>query len=359
MEKNIAVLAGDGIGPEVMDQAIRVIKKVEEKYNHSFNFIEAKIGGAAFDQFQNHCPQKTLDICKSSDAILFGSVGGPVDAQLEPKWKNCEANSLLAIRKHFGFNINIRPIKMYPELSDHSPLKQSVIGENTDIVIFRELIGDIYFGEHIQGVNDQHFRYAKDTADYDENQIKSILHAAFQAAINRNKKVTSVDKANVLATSKLWREIANEVAKDYPEIELQHLYVDNCAMQFIVNPQQFDIVVTANLFGDILSDLASVFPGSLGLIPSASLNKNNFGMYEPSGGSAPDIANKGIANPIAQILSAAMMLEYSFSLNQEADAIRTAVNKTISQGHRTSDLAQQSDIKLSTREITNKIIQNL
>ncbi|MDC0535629.1 isocitrate/isopropylmalate family dehydrogenase, partial [Francisellaceae bacterium] len=195
MKKNIAVLAGDGIGPEVMIQAIRVLKEIEKKYQHHFNFTEAKIGGAAFDEYQNHCPQETIDVCKQSDAILFGSVGGPVDAQLEPKWKNCEANSLLAIRKHFGFNINIRPVRMYSELSDHSPLKQSVIGDNTDIVIFRELIGDIYFGEHKQGTDKNGIRYAKDTADYNEEQIKSILHAAFQAAKNRDKKVTSVDKA--------------------------------------------------------------------------------------------------------------------------------------------------------------------
>ena len=246
---------------------------------------------------------------------------------------------------------------MYPALADHSPLKQRIIGNKTDIVIFRELIGDIYFGQHQLHNQTQTNRHAFDSAEYDEYQIKSILHAAFKAAHHRNKKVTSVDKANVLATSKLWREIANEVHQDYPEIELQHLYVDNCAMQLIINPQQFDVLVTANLFGDILSDLASVLPGSLGLIPSASLNNEGFGMFEPSGGSAPDIANKNIANPIAQILSAAMLLEYTFNLIDEANNIRNAVNQCIHNGNRTIDIAQQGQRILSTSEITDEIIK--
>jgi len=359
MKKNIAVLSGDGIGPEIMQETLKVLDSIAKKYNHQFIYQRAEIGGAAYEKYQEHCPKKTIEICNNSDAILFGSVGGPVDAQLENKWKNCEANSLLAIRKTFGFNINIRPVKMYPELSDHCPLKQRVIKDDTDIVIFRELIGDIYFGEHKLDKNDRVGRFASDTANYNEAQIASIMHAAFKAARNRKKKVTSVDKANVLATSKLWREIATEVHQEYPDIELQHLYVDNCAMQMIINPRQFDVIVTANLFGDILSDLASVLPGSLGLIPSASLNENNFGMFEPSGGSAPDIANQGIANPIAQILSAAMMLEYSFNLNQEADDIRNAVNQTIKEGHRTIDLAQENEKVLSTSEITNVILQNI
>lgn len=359
MDKQISVLAGDGIGPEVMEQAIRVLDKIAETYHHHFRYKHALIGGAAYEQHGHHCPSETVTICEQSDAILFGSVGGPVDAQLDEKWKNCEANSLLALRKQFAFNINIRPITMYPSLAHHSPLKEHVIGHNTDIVIFRELIGDIYFGRHTQETNDDGVRYAQDVADYDEHQIRSILQAAFQAAKHRSGKVTSVDKANVLATSKLWRQIANEVHQSFPEVTLEHLYVDNCAMQLIVNPQQFDVLVTGNLFGDILSDLASVLPGSLGLIPSASLNQEHFGMYEPSGGSAPDIAGKGIANPIAQILSVALMLEHSFGLIQEANHIRQAVAAAIDAGHRTGDITDSKTRALSTVQMTDKIIQNI
>ena len=311
MKKTIAVLAGDGIGPEVMAQALRVLKEVSTQEAITLNYVEGYIGGAAYDHYQNHFPEETKKICQQADAILFGSIGGPITEAHLPKWKGCEANSLLSLRKTFSFNANLRPAKIYAELKDICPLKASVIDAGVDILIFRELIGDIYFGEHRHFVKDGK-RYATDVAEYNEDQIASIAHKAFQAALIRSKKVTSVDKANVLSTSQLWREVVTEVAKDYPQVKLEHMLVDNCAMQLIARPTQFDVILTANLFGDILSDAASVIPGSLGLMPSASINQQGFAMYEPSGGSAPDIANQNVANPIAQILSAAMMLRYSF-----------------------------------------------
>ena len=359
MNRTIAVLPGDGIGPEVMDETLRVLDAIADKYCHTFTYHQAAIGGAAYDIYQEHCPDETIECCQSADAILFGSVGGAVSAQNEPKWHNCEANSLLTLRKLFNFNQNIRPVTMYPELGNHSPLKSRVIDGHADIVIFRELVGDIYFGEHYQGHNARQERYASDIAEYNEQQISAIAHAAFQAARQRRSHVTSVDKANVLATSRLWREIVTEISRDYPDVTVTHQYVDNCAMQLVTNPGQFDVIVTGNMFGDILSDLASVLPGSLGLIPSASINRQGFGMYEPSGGSAQDIAGEGKANPIAQILSAAMMLEYSFGMGEEARNIRSAVQQAITAGYRTTDIAESGDKPLSTAQMGKQIISYL
>ena len=295
-------------------------------------------------------------MCRQANAILFGSVGGPINEQHLPKWRGCEAKSLLSLRKAFQFNTNIRPAKVYPALQDICPLKDRIIANGIDVVIFRELLGDLYFGKH-ETTTVNGLRQAQDQALYDEQQIRAILYPAFKVAQQRKGKLHSVDKANVLDTSKLWRAVANEVAAEYPEVELEHMLVDNCAMQLITNPSQFDVIVTSNMFGDILSDAAAVLPGSLGLMPSASLNDQGFGMFEPSGGSAPDIAGQDKANPIAQILSAAMMLRYSFGLEQEATAIEQAVETALAQGARTQDIAGVKDDVLGTTLMTDRLIQ--
>ena len=356
MKKHIAVLAGDGIGPEIMECALKVLEKVATKFNHNFEFKKALVGGAAYDKYGEHLPNDTLEICKQSDAILFGSVGGPISDQMNPKWKGCEANSLLGIRKAFSFNANFRPAKVYPELSAICPLKAEIINQGVDLLIIRELIGGIYFGEH-KFYEENGKKAASDICIYTTNQIESIVRVGFEAAKKRRKKLTSVDKANVLHTSKLWREIVEQVAKDYPDVKYEHMLVDNCAMQIITKPSSFDVIVTENMFGDILSDAAAVLPGSLGLTPSASLNNQGFGMYEPSGGSAPDIAGKNIANPIAQILSAGLMLQFSFGLNEEASVINNAVDKAIANGIRTSDI-QSKDLKAySTSEFSEELLK--
>eukprot|EP00928_Gymnodinium_smaydae_P031877 TRINITY_DN23254_c0_g3_i1.p2 TRINITY_DN23254_c0_g3~~TRINITY_DN23254_c0_g3_i1.p2 ORF type:complete len:382 (+),score=108.09 TRINITY_DN23254_c0_g3_i1:126-1271(+) len=340
--KKIAVLAGDGIGPEVMAEALKVLRKVAELYGHNFTFTEAPIGGAAWaateaaGETPSHIPASTVDLCAQSDAILFGSVGGPVDKQHEPRWKDCEKNALLALRKRFNLANNLRPSKVYPFLSHLCPLKPSIIEAGVDVLVVRELVGGIYFGEH-KREGDR----AYDVMDYTVEGIKKPVIFAFEAAKLRRKKVTVVDKANVLETSRLWREVSREVAKDYPDVELEFMYVDNAAMQIIQKPSAFDVIATENMFGDILSDAASVLPGSLGLMPSASLG-DSVHMYEPSGGSAPDIAGKGVANPIAQILSGAMMLRYSFQMEAEAAAIETAVETILKAGTLTGDLLEES-----------------
>src|SRR3990167_4289615 len=299
MDKKIAVLAGDGIGPEVMHRTLRVLEAIAEKCHHHFDYLVGKIGGSAYDVYQSHCPDETLRVCEAADAVLFGSVGGPVALQHEPKWKDCEKNSILKLRQHLKLSINIRPVTIYPALLENSPLKAHVIQPSqlsvVDCLIFRELLGGLYFGQH-ERVIAQGVRVARDECVYDEQKISTIAHAAFRASQLRQKRVCSVDKANVLATSQLWRDVMNEIAKQYTDVELTHMLVDNCAMQLVLNPAQFDVIVTENMFGDILYDLASALPGSIGLMPSASLNDQGFGLYEPSGGSAPDIAGKGIAN---------------------------------------------------------------
>ena len=276
-------------------------------------------------------PDETKQICERVDAILFGSVGGPVLEQGSQKWKDCERNSILELRKHFQFQVNLRPVKAYPVLASTGVLHPRLMERGVDILCVRELTGDVYFGEHRLTVADG-IRKAEDIMAYDENAIAAIAHAAFQAALRRRKKVASVDKANVLACSRLWREVVTEIAKQYPDCLLEHILVDNCAMQLVRNPSAFDVLLMPNLFGDILSDEASVLAGSLGMLPSASLNKNGFGLYEPTSGSAPDIAGKGIANPIGQILSAAMMLEYSFQMHAESIAIHSAVERCLAEG---------------------------
>lgn len=358
MKKTIAILAGDGIGQEVMPQAVNVLKTIAKKFQHHFIFQEGDIGGMAFEKYGTHFPKETEALCRAADAVLFGSVGGPAHEGNLKKWKNCEKNSILTLRKALQLNSNLRPIQLYPSLSSISPLKERLFSSGVDLLIVRELIGDIYFGEHKQWVEDG-VRYASDVAEYDEQKIRSVAHRSFQFAQKRGKKLTSVDKANVLDTSKLWRTVVSEIAPQYPDVQLEHMLVDNCAMQLFINPGQFDVIVTANLFGDILSDAAAALPGSLGLIPSASLNESGSGLYEPAGGSAPDIAGKNIANPIAQILSAAMMMRYSFGLEKEAKDIENAVQKALQEGLRTKDIYTEDTQLVDTQKMGNTIIGNL
>jgi 3-isopropylmalate dehydrogenase len=354
MTYKVAVLPGDGIGPEIMEQALRVLATLNLQEVLQLSFGD--IGGIAYDRHGTHYPDETHRLCQSADAVLFGSVGGPVEEAMLPKWKNCEANSILALRKNFKLNVNLRPAKLYPCLLSISPLKERIVAAGIDLLVVRELVGDIYFGEHTQ-YNVGGLRAARDVAEYREDQIRIAAHHAFQAALYREKKVTSVDKANVLATSKLWREIVNEVATEYSEVKLEHMLVDNCAMQLLLNPKQFDVILTANLFGDILSDAASAIPGSLGLMPSASLSETGFGLYEPAGGSAPNLANQNKANPIGQILSLAMMLRYSFALQVEAGEIENAVTAALAAGFRTEDIYAVGMKKVGTAEMTDAIIK--
>lgn len=341
--KKIAVLAGDGIGPEVMAETLKVLNKISALYGHTFSFNDVKVGGAAWTACEaagetpSHLPAATITACEESDAILFGSVGGPVDQQHEPRWKDCERNALLGLRKRFNLATNLRPSKVYPYLSHLCPLKPSIIGTGVDMLIIRELVGCIYFGEHKRDGDK-----AIDIMEYTVEGIRKPMIFAFEAAKLRRKKVTVVDKANVLECSRLWREVARDVAKGYPDVELDFMYIDNACMQVIQKPSFFDVVATGNMFGDILSDAASVLPGSLGLMPSASLG-DGLHMYEPSGGSAPDIAGKGVANPIAQILSGAMMLRFSFNLEKEAADIEQAVEEVLRSGHLTGDLLEPSE----------------
>lgn len=366
MSIKIAVLAGDGIGPEVMESALAVLQAVLKNSRYEFSFTEALVGGAAIDAHGKALPEATLKLCEQSHAILFGSVGGPKWESLPPE-KQPERAALLPLRKHFSLYANLRPAKIYPELSYASPLKPEIIQNGVDLLVIRELTGDVYFGEpkgrRGQGESEEAF----DTMLYRRYEIERIAHLAFQSAQNRRKKVHSIDKANVLTSMVFWREVVSEVAKKYPEIELQHMYVDNASMQLIRKPDQFDVLLCPNMFGDILSDEASQITGSIGLLPSASLgvpgvwDKDGFrfGLYEPAGGSAPDIAGLGIANPIAQILSAALMLRYSFGLEKEAQAIEKAIQKTLSLGYRTKDIAEENTKQVSTKEITSEIINQL
>lgn len=356
--KSIAVLAGDGVGPEVMREAVRVATAVVRKFGRSIRCVEGLVGGSAFDEYGEHLPRTTIDLCKSSDAILFGSVGGPVSQAHLPKWRGCEANSILALRKNFALAANIRPARVYQHLLAGCPLKDEIVSEGIDLVIIRELLGDVYFGEKSTWM-DNGRRYARDSGAYSEDQIAVVAQVAFETARKRRGKVTSVDKANVMQTSKLWREVVREIHTDFADVTLEDMLVDNCALQLVKNPAQFDVIVTSNLFGDILSDLAAALPGSLGLTPSASLNDGGFGLFEPSGGSAPDIAGRGIANPIAQILSVAMMFRFSFDWIEEADALERAVELTLQDGYRTADIFLGGGQRVSTAEMADRIIERL
>ena len=365
MAHSIAVLPGDGIGPEVMDQALRVLDSVSEKFSLEISANTHLVGGAAIDDSGTPLPADTLAACEGSDAILFGSVGGP-------KWENLppdiqpERGALLPLRKHFGLFANLRPGVCLPQLIDASPVKNELISKGFNVLCVRELTGGIYFGSPKGREEREGEEAAVDTMVYRRSEIERIAHVAFKAAQGRDKRLTSVDKANVLAVSVLWREVIEEVAKDYPDVTLDHLYVDNAAMQLIRRAPDFDVIVTGNLFGDILSDEMAMISGSLGMLPSASLAEINdqglsFGMYEPSGGSAPDIAGQGIANPIAQILSLSMLLRYSLGASEAADAIDAAVAKTIEDGFRTGDIFSKSEGETlaNTAEITEAILERL
>ena len=356
----VAVLSGDGIGPEVMAEALRVLDAVQDRYDVVFERNFANVGGIAIDQDGKALPEKTVEICKASDAILFGSVGGPKWESLPPN-EQPERGALLPLRKIFGLFCNLRPAIIFPALTGASSLKQEVIEGGFNLLVVRELTGGIYFAQPkgIEGEGAQ--RTGFDTMKYSDAEVERISHVAFQAARKRDRKVCSIDKANVLSTSVLWREVVERVAKQYPDVKLTHMYVDNAAMQLVRWPKQFDVMLCGNMFGDIISDEAAMLTGSLGMLPSASIAEGSFGMYEPSGGSAPDIAGQGIANPIAQILSAAMMLRYSFGMVEAADAVDAAVEKTLNQGYRTGDIYQGRDgeKKLNTVQMGDAIIANL
>ena len=357
----IAVLAGDGIGPEVMTQALRVLSAVSTKFSLTFHFTERLVGGAAIDAHGKALPEETLEACRNADAILFGSVGGPKWERLDPNLQP-ERAALLPLRKHFSLFANLRPAVCLPELTHASPVKESLIQVGFDVLCVRELTGGLYFGQPKGRHEENGETVAIDTMVYRVSEIQRIAHVAFQAARGRGKKLTSIDKANVLENGVLWRQTVNEIAAQYPDVKLSHLYVDNAAMQLIKNPRGFDVILAENLFGDILSDEMAMIAGSLGMLPSASLgvretDYGRFGMYEPSGGTAPDIAGQGIANPIAQILSAAMMLRYSFSQAPAADAIENAVRNVIGAGLRTGDIHTAGTQRVNTVEMAEAIIE--
>jgi 3-isopropylmalate dehydrogenase len=356
----IAVLPGDGIGPEVMAEALKVLDAVEGKFDVKFERTFANVGGIAIDKEGKALPQTTIDICKASDAILFGSVGGPKWESLPPD-EQPERGALLPLRKIFGLFCNLRPAIIFPALTGASSLKESVIEGGFNILVVRELTGGIYFAQPkgIEGEGAE--RKGFDTMLYTDREIERITHVAFEAARKRGKKVVSIDKANVLSTSVLWREVVERVAKGYPDVALSHMYVDNAAMQLVRWPKQFDVMLCGNMFGDILSDEAAMLTGSLGMLPSASIAESSFGMYEPSGGSAPDIAGQGIANPIAQILSASMMLRYSFGMVEAADAVDAAVEKVLNDGYRTADIFQGAggEKKVNTAAMGDAIVAAL
>lgn len=357
MNKKITVLKGDGIGPEVVDQALKVLDAICKKYNHNFEYIDALIGGVAIDKFGVPLPDETLDLAKNSDAVFLGAVGDWKYDKLDPAIR--PEKGLLAIRKGLGLFANLRPVKIFDELVSSSPLKAENI-QGADIMIVRELTGGIYFGEPKGTEIRNGEKMSYNTMVYSESEVRRIAKVAFEIAMKRNKKVCSVDKANVLDVSRLWREVVIEVAKDYPQVTLSHMYVDNAAMQLVVNPKQFDVILTSNLFGDILSDEASVLSGSLGLLPSASLSEGTIGMYEPCHGSAPDFKGLDKLNPIATILSAAMMLKYGFDMEQESKNIEDAVANILKQGYRTEDIFKNDNEKLvGTNEMGDLIAQQI
>ncbi|CAG36013.1 3-isopropylmalate dehydrogenase [Desulfotalea psychrophila] len=356
--KKIAVLAGDGIGPEVMEQALKVLVAVQKKFGFELSFQHADVGGAAIDSHGVALPESTLTLCAESDAILFGSVGGPKWEHLPPA-EQPERAALLPLRKHFDLFCNYRPARVFKSLTAACPLRADIIGDGFDILCVRELTSGIYFGtpKGREGAGED--EYAYDTMGYKRSEVRRIAHMAFAAARQRSGKVTSVDKANVLTTMVLWREVVLEVAKEYPDVKLNHIYVDNATMQLVRDPHQFDVMLCGNMFGDIISDEAAMLTGSMGLLASASLNTENFGLFEPAGGSAPDIAGQGIANPIAEILSAAMMLRYSLGYGEAADAIEAAVEKTLDRGICTADIAVDRSQAVNTAEMGDAIVAAL
>ena len=356
MEYKIALIPGDGIGPEIVAEAKKVLDRVCEKYSHKFSYTEVLLGGASIDAHGVPLTEEAIAQAKASDAVLMGSIGG--DAKTSP-WYKLEPSKrpeagLLAIRKALNLFANLRPAYLYNELRAACPLRDEIIGDGFDMIIVRELTGGLYFGER-KTIEENGVAKAIDTLSYNENEIRRIAIKAFDIAMKRRKKVTSVDKANVLDSSRLWRKVVEEVAKDYPEVTLEHMLVDNCAMQLVRDPKQFDVILTENMFGDILSDEASMVTGSIGMLSSASLNETKFGLYEPSHGSAPDIAGQNKANPIATILSAAMMLRFSLDLDEEANAVEAAVQKVLTAGYRTGDIMSEGCTLGGTKEMGDLI----
>ncbi len=356
MEYKIALIPGDGIGPEIVAEAKKVLDRVCEKYSHKFSYTEVLLGGASIDAHGVPLTEEAIAQAKASDAVLMGSIGG--DAKTSP-WYKLEPSKrpeagLLAIRKALNLFANLRPAYLYNELRDACPLRDEIIGDGFDMIIVRELTGGLYFGAR-KTTEENGVRTAVDTLSYNENEIRRIAIKAFEIARKRRNKVTSVDKANVLDSSRLWRSVVEDVAKDYPDVTLEHMLVDNCAMQLVRDPKQFDVILTENMFGDILSDEASMVTGSIGMLSSASLNETKLGLYEPSHGSAPDIAGQNKANPIATILSAAMMLRYSLDLDKEADAVEAAVQKVLTEGYRTGDIMSDGCKLVGTKEMGDLI----
>ena len=360
MNYNVTVIPGDGIGPEIVREARKVLDQVGKVFGHSFDYAEILMGGCSIDAYGVPLTEEALETARKSDAVLLGAVGGDVG---NSRWYDVAPNlrpeaGLLAIRKGLGLFDNIRPAYLYKELAEACPLKKEIIGNGFDMVIMRELTGGLYFGDRytreVDGV-----MTAVDTLTYNEKEIRRIAVKAFDIAMKRRKKVTSVDKANVLDSSRLWRKVVEEVAADYPEVELSHMLVDNCAMQLVMNPGQFDVILTENMFGDILSDEASMITGSIGMLSSASMNESKFGLYEPSHGSAPDIAGKDMANPIATILSAAMLLRYSFDMDREADAVEKAVQAVLTEGYRTGDIMSEGCTRVGTCKMGDLIAERI
>lgn len=356
MNKNITVLSGDGIGPEIVAEAIKVMDRVCEKYGHTFHYTYVDIGGCSIDKYGVPITEEGMAKCKASDSVLLGAVGGP-------KWDSCPPNirpekALLAVRKELGLFANLRPTKLFPQLADSSPLKKEIVGGGIDLLIVRELTGGVYFGpKKTEEVNGE--LVATDIMPYSEHEIERIGRVAFETAMKRGKRLASVDKANVLDTSRLWRKTIHRLAEEYPEVTCTDILVDNTAMQLIKNPTQFDVLVTENMFGDILSDEASMLTGSIGMMPSASLSEGTLGMYEPIHGSAPDIAGMNIANPLGTILSAAMMLRYSFDMAAEADAIENAVNLVLDAGYRTGDIMQEGCTRVTCSDMGDLVTERI
>jgi 3-isopropylmalate dehydrogenase len=356
MVKNITLLKGDGIGPEIVCQAVKVLDAVAKKYGHTFNYTEVDIGGCSIDKYGVPITEEGMAICKSADAVLLGAVGGP-------KWDNVDPSvrpekALLAVRRELDLFANLRPTKLFPQLADSSPLKESIVGGGIDLMIVRELTGGIYFGKRYTEVVDGQ-KVATDYMTYSESEIERIGRVAFESARKRGGKLASVDKANVLDSSRLWRAVMHRLAEEYTDVEYSDILVDNTAMQLIKNPTQFDVIVTENMFGDILSDEASMLTGSIGMMPSASLSSGTLGMYEPIHGSAPDIAGMDIANPIGTVMSAAMMLRYSFDMADEADAIERAVNLALDDGYRTPDIYKEGTVRVGCSQMGDILAENI
>ncbi|MCQ2416553.1 MAG: 3-isopropylmalate dehydrogenase [Oscillospiraceae bacterium] len=353
MEKNIAVIRGDGIGPEIVNEAIKVLDKIAEMYGHTFHYTDVYMGGCAIDRFGDPLPESELKKCAESDSVLLGAVGGnqwnDMPGHLRPE------KGLLRLRAGLGLYSNNRPAKIWPQLAEASPLKQSIVDKGIDFIIVRELIGGIYFGEHKTEIIDGE-NTAIDMLTYNEKEIERIGRIGFETAQKRNKKLCSVEKSNVLDSSRLWKKVMHRLAEEYPDVTLTDMLVDNCAMQIVRNPAQFDVIVTENMFGDILSDEASMITGSIGMIPSSSLGAGSCGLYEPIHGSAPDIAGQNLANPIGTILSAAMMLRYSFDMPKEADAIEQAVSAYLSAGYRTADIMSEGMQQVGCKECGDYIV---